>query len=390
VTTVDDLNRQAQEVLPQIAEGAAERERHRELPYEQIRQIARLGLLTFRVPREYGGPGGTIAGTIQFVVNVAAVDANIAQSLRPAFLFTEGLLAADSQEWRQRWLPRVLNGDVFGTGGWERGGANGEIRARITPDGQNFRVNGTKSYSTGALFADWISSTALNSEGDVVAFTVPHDREGLKLLDDWDGAGQRLTASGTTKLDNLLVYPDELRKPRRGGAGGSRSPGTAFAQLFLAAVLAGIAANARSDAVGYARKHSRPIKHSSAARSVDDPYVQHAVGQIGALAFAAEAAVLRAAGELDRANDAGADNPRLLTDAAVSVAQAQFFAAEAALRSGELVFEAGSASATLREHNLDRHWRNARTVANHNPRAYKAAVSGAYWLNDTEPPSSLF
>jgi hypothetical protein len=34
--------------------------------------------------------------------------------------------------------------------------------------------------------------------------------------------------------------------------------------------------------------------------------------------------------------------------------------------------------------------RNARTVANHNPRAYKAAVAGAYWLNGTEPPGSLF
>jgi alkylation response protein AidB-like acyl-CoA dehydrogenase len=74
--------------------------------------------------------------------------------------------------------------------------------------------------------------------------------------------------------------------------------------------------------------------------------------------------------------------------AGVAVAQAQFVAASAAMRCAELAFEVGGASATLREHNLDRHWRNARTVASHNPRAYKAGVVGAYHLTGAEPPTS--
>lgn len=384
--TVNDLYQRAQEILPKIAAGAAERERLRVLPHAEIREIAGRQLLTFRVPQAYGGPDSTVAQVIRFVIDVAAADSNIAQSLRPAFLFTEGLLTAESEEWRQLWLPRVMAGEIFGTAGWERGAANGVVQAQLTREGDHYRANGTKSYSTGALYADWVSTMALNPDGEVVSFTVPCDREGLRLLDDWDGAGQRLTASGTTELDNLLVYADEIRPMAQRG---HRSPGTAFAQLFLAAVLAGIAAAARDDAVDYTRRHSRPIKHSVAARSADDPYVQHVVGQISALAFAADAAVLRAAEMLGRATGKEAE-PRSLTEAAVAVAQAQFFATEAALRSAELAFDTGSASATLREYNLDRHWRNARTVANHNPRAYKAAVVGAYRLNGTEPPGSLF
>jgi alkylation response protein AidB-like acyl-CoA dehydrogenase len=62
--------------------------------------------------------------------------------------------------------------------------------------------------------------------------------------------------------------------------------------------------------------------------------------------------------------------------------------AQAALRCGELVFDVGGGSATLRAHNLDRHWRNARTVANHNPRDHKAGVIGAYHLTGQEPPTS--
>ena len=125
---------------------------------------------------------------------------------------------------------------------------------------------------------------------------------------------------------------------------------------------------------------------------MDDPFIQHAVGEISARAFAAEVTVLRAAESIDRALAADTDpqDLDLFTAAAIDVAQAQFFAAEAALKNAELLFEVGGASTTLREHNLDRHWRNARTVANHNPRAYKAAVVGAYRLNGTEPPAALF
>lgn len=354
------------------------------LPYEQVRGIAKAGLLTFRVPESHGGPGASVVQTFEFVIGLAAADANVAQSVRSAFLFTESLLGTDSAAERDRWFPRVLAGDVFGNAGWERGGRNGEVRARLTRDGDHFLASGTKSYSTGALFADWVSTTAMDDAGTPVFFTVPRGREGLRLRDDWDGMGQRLTASGTTELDGLVVYPDEIR--HRTGRG-SRSPVTAFAQLYLAAVLAGITQDALRDAVSFARKHARPIVHSTAERSVEDPYVQHAVGEISARAFAARAAVLSAAASIDAAQGGRAE-PNLLTAAAVDVAQAQFFAAEAALRCGELVFEVGGASATLREHNLDRHWRNARTVANHNPRAHKAGVVGAYRLTGADPPTS--
>ena len=82
------------------------------------------------------------------------------------------------------------------------------------------------------------------------------------------------------------------------------------------------------------------------------------------------------------------DDDTLLTHAALDVARAQFSAAHAALENGTSLFEAGGASTTLQEHNLDRHWRNARTVANHNPRSHKAGVLGAWHLTGAEPPMS--
>ncbi|SNS04800.1 Acyl-CoA dehydrogenase [Streptosporangium subroseum] len=371
----------AAEILPEIAEGAAERERLRELPRSQIREIAAAGLFTFRIPGEYGGAGSSVQEVFRFIIDLATADSNVAQAVRSSFGRVEALLAGSEAD-REKWYPRFLAGDVFGNAGWEIGGPNGAVRSRITQHGDHFKVNGSKYYSTGALYADWIGSAAVDDDGEKVFFTLPRDREGLRLIDDFDGIGQRLTASGTTDLDDVTVYADEIGK-HDGRTG--RSPVTPFLQLYLAAVEVGIAGNALADAVAFTREHARPIAHSSAERSVDDPYVQHAVGEISARVYAAEAAVLRAATAIDRAwaADLRAD---LLTAASVEVAQAQFFAVESALKAAELLFDVGGGSAVARSHNLDRHWRNARTVANHNPRYWKAGVVGAYRLNGTEPP----
>ena len=383
--SVPELLQRAAVLLPQIAEGAAERERTRQLPHEQIRQLAAARLLTLRIPQRYGGSESSVREVVQFVIDLAAVDSNIAQSLRPSFAFIESLLVQQSETERQLWFAHYLQGEVFGNAGWEIGGANGQVSARIVPQGEHFRANGSKYYSTGALYADWVSAVALDENDEPVSFVVPRDREGLELVDDFDAMGQRLTASGTTRLNNVLVRREEIRT--RVVEEGQRSIITPFLQLFLGAVQAGIARNALNDAVAFARDHARPIKHSSASRSVDDPYVEFSVGEISARAFAAEAVVLRAADTLDAAW-AEELSHEAVTRAAIDVAQAQYIAAESALKAGELLFDVGGASTTGRSHNLDRHWRNARTVANHNPRHWKAAVVGAYRLKGTEPPTS--
>jgi alkylation response protein AidB-like acyl-CoA dehydrogenase len=77
-----------------------------------------------------------------------------------------------------------------------------------------------------------------------------------------------------------------------------------------------------------------------------------------------------------------------MTQASIEVAQAQYMAVAAALKSSEYAFDVGGASSCDRKYNLDRHWRNARTVANHNPRQWKAAAVGRWLLTDEPPPTT--
>ena len=85
---------------------------------------------------------------------------------------------------------------------------------------------------------------------------------------------------------------------------------------------------------------------------------------------------------------AGPDARAAGAAAAVQVAQAGVIAIESALKAAELLFDVGGGSITDRELGFDRHWRNARTAANHNPRQWKRAVAGAYQLTGEDPPTT--
>ena len=63
---------------------------------------------------------------------------------------------------------------------------------------------------------------------------------------------------------------------------------------------------------------------------------------------------------------------------------------ELSLRSANALFDVGGASAATRRKNLDRHWRNARTLSSHNPASYKAQAIGGYEINGTRLPSLGF
>ena len=152
---------------------------------------------------------------------------------------------------------------------------------------------------------------------------------------------------------------------------------------------AGIAAAARDDAIWYVRTKARPAAHSLADTAAGDPFTLHTLGEISASASAAEALVLNAADAIDALVDGGRYNdPDELARVAVVVAEAQLVAERLALTVAERLFDTGGASATARALNLDRHWRNVRTVSTHNPLAYKAYVAGNYAANEIWPPAN--
>lgn len=367
-----------------IAQGAAEREARRELPFAAFAHVRASGLGTLRIGRGQGGPGGSIEDLAAALVTLAAADSNVAHALRSHFNTTELLRLGPDTPYRQRQIGQVLDGALFGGAFTELGTARAGIStSTLTREGEHYRLNGRKYYATGTAYADFAGVHAVDEQGQGLTAVIPVDREGVRVLDDWDGMGQRLTASGGLVLDNVQVFAHEIAPAARDQLPGRHA--SALRQLILVATAAGIVRNIASDAVRYVREHGRPAMHSPADSAREDHFVQSVVGDLAATSHAVDALVADNARVLDQGavalSQAAPDAEAAVLRGALATAKTQLIVSRLALAAAERLFEIGGASATARRHNLDRHWRNLRTIFSHNPLLHKARVVGDYELN---------
>jgi len=383
----DALASRFRPIFARIAEHAAARDRDRSLPHEPVRWLKEAGFGALRVPVADGGFGASIPQLFQLIVELAEADSNLPQALRSHFAFVEDRLNALTDARRQGWLERFASGQIVG-GAWTETGdvALGDVKTTVERRAGGWVINGAKYYSTGSLFADWLDVYARRADdgGDVIAVVRRH-QPGVILEDDWDGFGQVGTGSGTSRFEgaqvdaeNVIDFAQRFRYQ------------TAFYQLFHVATLAGIGAAVRRDAAALVRERTRVYSHGNAARASADAQIQQVVGELAAWAYAAQAIVLRAAGAAQRAYEAhaGGDPEREKTaniEAEIESAQSQLVVSDLVLRAATHLFDALGASATRAAQALDRHWRNARTLASHNPLIYKARIVGDHLINGTEP-----
>ncbi|QCU78868.1 acyl-CoA dehydrogenase [Citricoccus sp. SGAir0253] len=376
-------------VFASIAESAAEREAGRIIDRDAVRRLAEAGFTSLRVPVEYGGSGLTFAQSAGLIVELAAADSNLTQALRAHLINQENVLGHPDPAFRDRWLRRLGEGAVVGNAVTEIDNAVGEGTTRLVQDaGGTWRLNGTKYYSTGSLYADWIIVAAVDAHGEEIAATVPVDAPGVTLLDDWDGFGQQLTASGTTVFEDTPVDPAEVY---RGGLDdGTRvATGQASWQFLHLASLTGIAQAVVRDSAAYVRGRRRSFSHGVTELPRDDAQVLQVIGEVSASAFAVRAAfdaVVAALGDVLEREAAGEALPEEDVNALyIRVYQAQQVIAKTVLEAATRWFEVGGASATSSAKRFDRHWRNARVLANHNPLIYRARYIGDWEVNGTPP-----
>ena len=112
------------------------------------------------------------------------------------------------------------------------------------------------------------------------------------------------------------------------------------------------------------------------------------VGRLASLAYSAESIVDSVAAALENVHRARVEGRVSSEDYValdIQVYKAQQIVIEQVLEASTLLFEVGGASATSEARRLDRHWRNARVIAYHNPAIQREAAVGAFHLNGTAP-----
>ncbi|MBX4905191.1 SfnB family sulfur acquisition oxidoreductase [Rhizobium bangladeshense] len=375
----------ARRLAAQFAARAAERDADRILPFAELDLLAQSGLLAITVPSQFGGLDVSNAVLAEITAILSEADGSIGQIPQNHFYILEALRTDGSEEQQRYFFGRVLAGDRFGNALSERGTKTvGHYNTRITRDGPGNRINGRKFYSTGVLFADWITVFALDPEDRLTMAFVPRGTEGLEIVDDWDGFGQRTTGSGTTILDNVYVSADSVVFHHRG----FERPTTigSVGQIIHAGIDLGIARAAFAETLDFVRTKSRPWMDSGLDRASDDPLTIAKVGQIAIRLEAATALVERAGHKVDAAQVETTEAK--VIEATLAVAAAKVLTTEVALEASNTLFELAGTSSVQVGLNLDRHWRNARTHTLHDPVRWKYHVVGNYHLNGVLPPKN--
>lgn len=385
LTSEEEALSTARALAKEFAAGAAERDTNRLLPHAELDALSQSGLLAITVPTEYGGIDVSNAVLAEITAILSEADGSIGQIPQNHFYILEALRTDGSEEQKRYFFGRALAGDRFGNALSERGTKTvGHYNTRIVRDGFGYRIDGRKFYSTGVIFADWIAIFALDAEDKLTMSFVPRGTDGIEIIDDWDGFGQRTTGSGTTVLDNVYVAADAVIFHHKG----FERPTTigSVGQIIHAGIDLGIARAAFAETVDFLRTKSRPWMNSGVERASDDPLTVAKLGEIAIRLEAATATVKNAGLKVDIAQiDPTEEN---VVAATLSVAAAKVLTTEIALDAANTLFELAGSSSTRIGLNLDRHWRNARTHTLHDPVRWKYHVVGNYHLNGTIPPKN--
>jgi alkylation response protein AidB-like acyl-CoA dehydrogenase len=377
-----------------IAPAAARADAAGRYPTASIAALKRSGILQSGLPAEWGGLGASHRVSLEAQVRIAAADSSVAQIFKVHDELTREIFVYCPDELRPPLSARIRDGAILGLAVAESGRkVDDPWRTVATPHADGgFTVDGEKIYTTGAAEADLIAVWAFNpaAEGAADNFLlglqlnlVPRDTEGVTVHRDWDMLGQRATDSGTVTFRQVRTDP-ALRASVPGRA--PLPQNSLRYQAGFAAVLVGIGIGAMSAAVPFVASRARPWPSAGVDSAADDPVVKRLAGELTA-GLAAAYALTMATGDLLDAFERGELSR---TELAVPIFTAKSAATKAALAATADAFALMGASATRTGTGFDRYWRDARTLALHDPVDWKHIEIGANVLSAWDPPPGIY
>jgi alkylation response protein AidB-like acyl-CoA dehydrogenase len=387
---IDRWTTTAREVAAVLARDVVARDNANLDPTTELTLLRESGLVNLLVPTEFGGAGAHWESAFAVIRTLAEVDGSISQLLLYHYINQGNIGFIGAPEKQGSWYQKSAVGQ------WVWGDSVNPVDpdlVLVPVDGGGYRLDGRKFFSTGASSGDVILVNAVAKggelDGKVIALVIDHDRAGITFLGNWNALGQRLTASGGVKYENVTVAADEILGVASDDPFfNSVTPGLqlGFGNLYL-----GIARGALEHGrrITLARKNAWFL--SSADLYQNDPFVQRLFGEFVAHLAAAEAFAEKLNPAFDAALAKGWDfsyEDRVVLEQ--GVAQLKVVSSDVGMEIANRIFENTGASSATATSGLDLYWRNLRTHSLHDPVDYKKLEVGAYFLNGTVQPVSLY
>jgi short-chain 2-methylacyl-CoA dehydrogenase len=207
----------AAEVAPHVAEW--DREHH--FPVDLIPKMGDLGLFGLVVPEEFGGGDGDFTSLCVAIEELGRVDQSIGITLSAGVgLGINPILTYGSQEQKERWLPDLVSGRAlaaFGLTESEAGSDAGAIRTKARRDGDEWVVDGSKSFITnsGTDITSVVTVTARTGESsggspEISTIMIPSGTTGFTVEPAYEKLGWHASDTHGLSFDNCHVPADHL------------------------------------------------------------------------------------------------------------------------------------------------------------------------------------
>ena len=386
---LDHWRRTAEDVAAALAADVLERDRRNADPHAEVDLLRRSGLLNLIIPAEWGGRGGHWESALHAVRILARTDASIAQILAYHYANLGAVVFYGSASVQERLFRRSAQA------GWSWGDSVNPVdpNLELIPDGDGYRLEGIKHFSTGASVGDAILVNAVVSAGEdqgkFLALAVDHDRAGIEYLGNWDALGQRLSASGSVKYAGVRITAEDIIGEV--GEEPFSTLVTPYIQLAFGNLYLGIAqgALARGREITLGRRNSWFL--SSAETYAQDPLTQRVYGELDSRIAAGEALADRTNRRFDGVIAAGGQlTAEARAEHAIEIARLKVVSSEVGVDTANRIFEVTGSSSAKSEVGLDLFWRNVRTHSLHDPVDYKKVEVGASYLLGEVQPISLY
>ena len=241
-------------------------------PEDAIKSAHDMGLLNLHISEEYGGPG---LGTMEEVIvneELAWGDPGFATAAYATSLACAPVITGATEEQKNKYLRMVAEDGALASYAVTEPGAGSDVAACKTlavRDGDDYVINGSKMWITGAGYADWffvLAKTDMDAGyKGMSGFIVDSDTPGLSLGKKENNMGQRCS-------DTRSINFDDMRVPAENLVGASESGGWMNAMKAFDMSRPNIAAHA----TGLARAaYEHSLQYSSERQTFGKPLHKH-------------------------------------------------------------------------------------------------------------------
>ncbi|MCS5533207.1 MAG: acyl-CoA dehydrogenase family protein [Candidatus Poseidoniaceae archaeon] len=258
--------------VDEIRPNAEHWDENSQYPKEAIQAAHEMGLLNLHIPEDYGGAG---LGTMEEVLvneELAWGDPGFATAAYATSLACAPIITGGTEAQKQKWLRKIAEDGALASYGVTEPGAGSDLAACKTTairDGDEYVINGSKMFITGAGHADFFFILAKTDPDaghkGMSGFVVEAGTEGFSLGKKEVNMGQRCS-------DTRAITFDDVRVPIENLIGGSESGGWMNAMSAFDMSRPNIAAHA----TGLARAaYEHALQYSNERQSFGKPLHKH-------------------------------------------------------------------------------------------------------------------